>query len=601
MGSKINTRPDLQKLIIYIVLTIVTLAVFWQINKFEFINLDDPVYIKDNLGIRSGITLNSIMWALNTRHADLWNPLVWLSFMLDYQLYGFRAGGYHVTNLILHIFSSLLLFWLFCRMTGELWKSAFVAAFFALHPLHVESVVWVSERKDVLSAFFWMLTLCLYIRYTEKPFVRRYLMVLCSFILALMSKPMVVTLPLIMILLDYWPLSRCRIKAESKKQTIILRQLKEKMPFIILSIIVAIVTLQTPQDNLPHKIIPLGNRLANAPVAFVAYLGTTLWPKDLAIFYPFNTQIPVWQTVGSLLMIIVITTLVMMMKNKSPYLVSGWLWYVITITPVIGLIQISAYSMADHYHYLPSIGIATILAWSIPSLIPCKELRKKIVFPAGIFLTAMMALLSWNQCNYWENSIKLFSHALRVTKDNTMVHNILGFSLVENGKIKEAIAHYDEAIFIAPDHVYAYINRGNAYAKFGQYERAMDDYNMAIKLAPDFAQGYYYRGTAYGKLLGQYNLALDDLNKTIILKPDYVDAYNNRGIVYTRINMYEKAMDDFNKAVLLRPDYINAYENRAFIYLNQGDRVSGCRDAKKACELGSCAVLQAVGSQGLCN
>ena len=596
MLSIINISTKEQKLIVYILLAVVTLAVFWQVNQFEFINLDDGVYVKDNLHIQSGITLDGIRWAFNTRYAELWNPLIWLSFMLDYQLYCLNAGGYHITNLILHILSTLLLFWLFNRMTNEIWKSAFVAALFALHPLHVESVVWVSERKDVLSAFFWMLTLSFYVYYTEKPAAKRYLLVLFSFILALMSKPMVITLPVIMILLDYWPLKRF----ESKKNNFILWQLKEKIPFITLSIIIVIAILHTPQNNIPHKIISLGDRIANAPIAFVAYLGKTFWPQNMAIFYPFSTQIPVWQIFSASLIILVITILVIIMAKSLPYVFTGWMWYAVTITPVIGLIQISAYSMADHYYYLPSTGIAIMLAWGIPSLIKIEKIRKNILFPAGIISIAIMGLLSWNQIGYWENSIKLFNHALRITKDNTMVHNLLGFTLFEKGKIREAIYHYDKAILIAPDYTYAYANRGNAYAKLGQYERAMEDYNMVVNLEPDFADGYYYRGTAYGKLLGLYKLALDDFNKAILLKADYVDAYNNRGIVYTKMNIYEKATDDFNRAILLQPNYANAYDNRAFIYLSQGDSVSGCRDAKKACELGHCATLKSAVSQGLC-
>ena len=253
MLNKINISPGKQKLIVYIVLTVVTLAVFWQVNQFDFINFDDNVYVTENIHIQSGITLDGFRWAFSTTYAEFWHPLTWLSLMFDYQLYGLNAGGYHLTNLILHILSTLLLFWLFNRMTGAIWKSAFVAAFFALHPLHVESVAWIAERKDVLSAFFWMLTLCLYVYYTEKPVIKRYLLVLFSFVLALMSKPMVVTLPVIMILLDYWPLKRF----ESQKGNLILWQLKEKIPFFILSAVFSIITLYAQIQSLSFKIYSL--------------------------------------------------------------------------------------------------------------------------------------------------------------------------------------------------------------------------------------------------------------------------------------------------------------------------------------------------------
>jgi hypothetical protein len=378
-----------QKLIVYIVLTAVTLAVFWQVNKFDFVNFDDQLYVTENSIIQSGITLDGIRWAFSSKYFGLWNPLVWLSFMFDYQLYGLNAGGYHLTNLILHLMSALLLFWLFCRMTGEIWKSAFVAALFALHPLHVESVAWISERKDVLSAFFWMLTLCLYVYYTEKPAVRRYLLVLFSFVLALLSKPMVVTLPLILILLDYWPLKRF----ESKKANLVLWHLKEKFSFFVLSIILVIVTLYNPdKQETSFKAISLSSRLANAPVSFVTYLEKTFWPHDMAVFYPFSTQIPIWQVIGAFLLIIIITAAVIVMAKRLPYFFAGWMWFAITIVPVIGIIQIGDFAMADRYHYLPSIGIAIMLAWGLPPLFRSENTRKNILMPAAIIMAAMPLL-----------------------------------------------------------------------------------------------------------------------------------------------------------------------------------------------------------------
>ena len=375
----INSRSQIQILIVYIVLTVVTLAVFWQVNQYDFVNFDDNVYITDNFHIQQGITLDGFRWAFSTiskEYADLWHPLIWLSFMSDYQIHGLNAGGYHLTNLILHILSSLLLFWLLNRMTGAIWRSAFVAAVFALHPLHVESVAWIAERKDVLSAFFWMLTLCFYIYYTEKPVIRRYFLVLVSFILALMSKPMVITLPIVMILLDYWPLGRF----QSKKGNLILWQLREKIPFFVLSAVLVIISLYTPERP-PVKQLPFSSRLANAPVSFVTYLEKTFWPHDMAIFYPFPFQIPLGQVLGATLLIIIISVAVVVMVKRLPYLFVGWFWYVISITPVIRIIQIGDYAMADRYHYLPSIGIAVMLAWGIRLLLKAKIHAKRFYCP----------------------------------------------------------------------------------------------------------------------------------------------------------------------------------------------------------------------------
>jgi Tfp pilus assembly protein PilF len=614
MLNKIKISPDRQKLIVYLILIVVTLAVFWQVNQYDFINYDDNVYVTENSHIQSGITLDGFLWAFSTRYVDLWNPLVWLSFMFDYQLHGLNAGGYHLTNLILHVMSALLLFWLFNRMTGAIWKSAFVAALFALHPLHVESVAWIAERKDVLSAFFWMLTLCLYVYYTEKPVIRRYLPVLLCFACALMSKPMVVTLPIVMILLDYWPLDRLqsrkivanmpevmsvssnqgkkknKLEKEALKENISpprvrklsepriagiipLWQLWEKIPFFILSVVIVIITLYNPGnpdilDNPGSKLIPFISRLTNAPVSFVTYLEKTFWPHDMAIFYPFPSQIPAWQVTGAYLLIIVISVAVIVMIKRRPCLFTGWMWFAITIAPVIGIIQVSIstpYAMADRYHYLPSIGLAVMLAWGIPSLIKSEAIRKKFLFPAGILFLAILSFLSWNQCGYWQNSITLFDHTLKVTDNNWL----------------------------------AYYSRGDAYYILGNYRQAIEDYGRAIEIIPNYAKVYYSRGDAY-YVLGNYRQAVEDYGRVIEIKPGYADAYANRGDAYKGLGNYRQAVEDYGRAIEIKPDSVAAYNNRALVYLTQGDNISGCRDARKACELGNCKLLEAANTRGLC-
>lgn len=563
MLTKLKISTGNKKLIVYIVLIAVTLAVYWQINQYDFVNLDDNVYVIQNRHIQSGITPKEFRWAFSTYYYHLWHPLIWLSFMFDYQLYGLNAGGYHLTNLALHILSTLLLFWLFNRMTGAIWKSAFVAAFFALHPLHVESVAWISERKDVLSAFFWMLTLCLYVYYTEKPLIKRYLLVLFSFICALMSKPIVITLPIIMILLDYWPLRRFQLQ----QGNMILRQLKEKTPFFILSAVLVIITLYIPNDQATSlKGFSLSSRLGNAPVSFMVYLEKTFWPHDMAIFYPFTEQIPLWQVLGATLLIIIISAAIIVTARRFPYLLVGWLWYAITLVPVIKIIQVGFDSMADRYLYLPSVGIAVMLAWGIPSLIKSDERRKNILFPATTAFLAILAVLTWQQCHYWKNSIALFSHALRVTKDNYLAHNNLSAALIKEGKFEEAIEHCNEIIRIKPYYnTTSYISRGNAYANLGKYQQAIDDFN-----------------------------------KSIVLKPDYPVPYFNRGCIFVKIGRYQDALEDFNKAIRLKPDYIDAYNKRMVVYLNQGKKELGCYDAQKACALGNCKALQATKSKGDC-
>jgi len=558
-----NINPKKQILIVYIVLILVTFAVFWQVNQFDFV-YDDIVYVTGNSHIQSGITLDGLRWAFSTTYAEFWHPLTWLSLMFDYQLHGLNAGAYHLTNLVLHILSTLLLFWLFNRMTGAIWKSAFVAAFFALHPLHVESVAWIAERKDVLSAFWGMLTLCLYVYYTEKPIIRRYLLVLFGFVCALMSKSMVITLPVIMILLDYWPLSRFRIGIESKKDKLFLWQLKEKLPFFILSAVFVIITIYA--HNKQHsKIYPLSYRLTNAPVAFVTYLGKTFLPHDMAIFYPFSEHLPLWQVLGATLLIIIISVVVIVMMKRQSYLFVGWLWYAITILPVIGIIQIGDFAMADRYIYLPSIGISIMLAWGIPLLFPNENISKKVLFPVGIAAIVILAILTWQQCGYWKNSITLFRHALQVTKDNYVAHINLGLALFPEGKVEEAIYHYNRAINIAPDYSGAYNNRGGAYMILGQYQHAIEDYNETIRLKPDLASAYY-----------------------------------NRGFVYSTLGKYQRAVEDYNEAIRLQPYYALFYNNRGAAYLKQGNKEQGCRDAQKACAWGDCDAIKWAKGQGYC-
>jgi Tfp pilus assembly protein PilF len=637
--TNISTRRE--RLIVYIVLAVVTLAVYWQVNQFDFVSFDDNNYVTENRNIQSGITPDSIRWALSTTYFDGWHPPIWLSFLLDYQLYGLNAGGYHLTNLILHIMSVLLLFWLFSRMTGAIWRSAFVAAFFALHPLHVESVAWISERKDVMSMLFGILTLCLYVYYTEKPVMKRYLPVLFSFALALVCKPMVVTLPVMMILLDYWPLTRLQSrkietkpesvpavanketkKNKSKKGTlkenisppvtpkssetriggiIPLWQLREKTPFFILSAVFSIITIYAHPDKSANH-FPLVSRLANAIVSFVVYLEKTLFPYNMAVYYPFPSHIPAWQVIGASLLIILITVSVIVMAKRLPYLFVGWFWYAITIAPVIGIIQISVsapYAMADRYHYLPSVGLAVILAWGIPFLIKREDIQKKILLPAGIIVIAAGATLTWIQCHYWKNSMELWNHALKVTKDNYIAHNNRGTIYGSLGQDGAAMDDFNQAIHQNPNYADAYNNRGNIYKKLGQYRLAIEDNNKAIQLNPYSDKYYNNRGNTYS-FLGQHQSAIEDYNRAIRMNPYFAESYSNRGNIYNNLGQYQLAAEDYNQAIRLKPDYADAYNNRAFVYLKTENTNLGCIDAQKACELGVCATLNFAKAKGFC-
>lgn len=549
--------------VVYILLTAVTFIVYRQVTGFDFINLDDPIYVIANSYLKSGFTLDSIRWAFSIKDVG-WDPLTFISLMFDYRFYGLNAGGYHLTNLILHILSTLLLFWLFHRMTKEIWKSAFVAALFALHPLHVESVAWVSERKDVLSAFFWMLTLCLYVWYTEKPAIKRYLLVLFSFALALSSKPMAVTLPVVMILLDVWPLKRFALHRGS----LISWQLKEKAFFLILSFIIVIITVFNPVKYAgPYRdVIPSGIRLLHAPVSFMTYPAKIFWPDNLSILYPFPGKLPFWQAGGALLLIVIITAAVIAGYRRKPYLLVGWLWYSIAILPVIGIIQVKNEAMADRYTYLPSIGIFVMLAWGMPLLIEQNKLRKMILWLSGTAVLAVLAVLTWTQCGYWKNSVTLYNHALHVNGKNYRAGKYLGIYLYDAGNFRQAV----------------------------------NQFNNTLRIKPDDAEAYYFLGNLHYQL-GEHQLSLDNYNKAILLKDDVALTYHNRGVTRYELRQYVPASEDFSKSLTLDPTLASAYAFRGSAYFKMGKKELVCPDYRKACLLGECKPLQWAKSQGLCN
>jgi tetratricopeptide (TPR) repeat protein len=345
--------------------------------------------------------------------------------------------------------------------------------------------------------------------------------------------------------------------------------------------------------------LPFSERVANAITSYVSYLGKIFWPVDLAVFYPYENSFPLWQILLSCFILIGITIVVTYAIRKLPFLFVGWFWYLGTLIPVIGLVQVGKQALADRYTYLPSIGIAIMLAWGIPFLFPREDMRKKILFPAGIACLVIMAVLTWQQCGYWKNSIELWNHALQVTKDNYIAHNSLGVALIDEGKIEEAIDHYNKAIHMNHNYIIAYNNRGLSHLKLGLYQKALDDFNEAMRLKPDFADPYNNRGFAYAKL-AQYQLAIEDFNKAIGLKPDYAEACNNRGAIYAKFGQYQSAIQDFNNAISLKPDYAEAYKNRGLAYLLQGNKQLGCLDARKACALGNCKTLEAAKSKGYC-
>ncbi len=646
LSSKATQHKILLPVLICLALAILTVITFWSLKDCGFINLDDNVYVYENAYVQSGLNWHSIGQAFFfsselVNESGHWHPVTWLSLMLDYQIFGLNPSGYHLINLLFHVMNTILLFLILRRMTKTLWPSAFVACLFAIHPLHAESVAWIVERKDVLSTFFFMLTMGAYSYYVEHPGFRRYFFVLLFFVLGLMSKPMLVTLPFVLLLLDYWPLQRFqettpdhKMQPEVSKQVTSDKQKKkfkskqtvkeilevkkpadleykwsliypllwEKVPLFILSIFSSIITLVAPQIAGAvsyFEVPPLGVCIGNAFISYIAYIGKMIWPNNLAVFYPYPKFLIPWQVLGSVFLLIAITLVVIRRVKRSPYLAMGWLWYIGTLVPVIGIVQAGAQAMADRYTYIPLIGLFIVVAWGVPDLLKKWNYRKEILLTISILIVLCLSIKTWTQIGCWQNNFTLYDHTLKVTDNNWLAYTNRGFAYNGLGNYRQAIEDLNRAIEIKPNYAEAYTNRGNAYGGLDNYRQAIEDYGEAIRLKVDSDRIYYDRGTLYAKH-GQYQLAIEDLNRAIVLNPYYIKAYNNRGIVYTQMDIYQKALEDFNEAIRLKSDYADAYNNRARVYLTQSDNISGCRDARKACELGNCKLLEAAQGRGLC-
>ena len=590
--------------LIIICLTVASLATFGRILGNDFINFDDTVFIIENQNIQSGFTLQSIQWAFSTIHHSYWHPLTWLSITLDWSLFGSNAGGHHLVSLFLHIGAVVMLFLFLYKTTNNIWPSAFAAAFFAFHPLRVESVAWTAERKDVLSMFFGMSTLYAYSFYAEKSNLFRYFLCLGLFICSLMSKPMMVTIPFVLLLMDYWPLGRWPVLLFSSgrawKSAGVLIQ--EKIPFLILTIVASILAFWA-QNKIGTVVsmeqLPFFVRSTNAIYAYIAYLGKIFFPHDLAILYPYEYLFPLWQILSFFCIFLCATIIVFYFIRRIPFLFVGWLWYLGTLVPVIGFIQVGYQSMADRYTYLPSIGIAIILAWGVPLLFPNKNIRNKVLFPSAIFVLLVFIIFTYQQCGYWKNSITLYNHSLQGTKDNLLLQTNLAIALSAEGKKVEAITIYDRLIRLAPNMSALYYNRGNVFADLRKYQKAIEDYNRAIHLDPQYADAYNNRGTIY-EAMGQYQKAIEDCSKAISITPGYV-AYFNRGNNYNRIGRNELALMDFSQAISIKPDFADAYNNRGVTYITQGKNKEGCRDAHTACKLGNCNLSRTVQDQRVCS
>jgi protein O-mannosyl-transferase len=513
-------------------LALLTWGVFAQTLRYDFVNYDDPSYVYQNTRITSGFSLSNIVWAFTHVHSGNWHPLTTITHMLDCQLYGLKASWHHFTNVLLHTIAVVLLFLALQRMTGALWQSAFVAAVFAVHPLHVESVAWIAERKDVLSAVFFMLTLLAYFHYTRAPSTGRYLLVALGVALGLMSKPMLVTLPLVLLLLDYWPLDR--IKGQSSGATRPLLQVViEKIPLIALSVVSSIVTFLAQREAIGWtEQLPIMDRLSNAIVTYVVYIWQMLWPAKLAVFYPHpENRLPIWAIFLAVIVLVGITAAAFILRKKAPYFITGWLWYLGMLVPVIGLVQVGWQGHADRYTYLPQIGLYIAVTWAVADATVSWRFQRTTL---GVVAALLLSVLSWRarlQTTYWRDSETLFTHALAVTSKNDVALNNLGIIFLDKGQLDEAILKLRAAIDLRPDNGPAHDNLAKALLQKGQLPEAMVQYRKFLEIEPKNVEARNTLGTALIQQ-GRVSEAIAQWQEALAIQPNNGNAASNLAWVF---------------------------------------------------------------------
>jgi len=592
----------------FLALILLTCAAYWQIQHAQFVNFDDTLYVTEAPQVQQGITLDGIRWAFTTFDAANWHPLTWLSLMLDYQILGLNPGGFHRTNLLLHVFSALLLFHFLYRTTGSLGKSFWVAALFAVHPLHVESVAWIAERKDVLSGFFFMLTLLAYLGYAEKPGIRSYCWVFTAFAAGLMAKPMLVTLPCLLLLLDYWPLNRFKTEEPGAGAFWRLgtRFAIEKIPLFGLTILSSVITIVAQHNSgsvVSLERIPFEFRIANTPLAYVAYLSKTLWPQDLAVYYPYPETMSILMITGAVLLLLAITLPALLGSRRVPFVIVGWLWYLGMLVPVIGILQTGMQVTADRYTYLPIIGLFIAVAWGGGALITRLRIPGVFLNLIATAIVVAMAVLTAHQVRYWNDSIALFRHATQVLPRNDLAHYNLGCALLEKNDLDEAEAQFREAVRIKPQYADALSNLAFTLSQKEEYDEALVYYQKALNLEPDkintacnmavtlqrigkndearkvYRDSLAFRPNdvvllkSYGKFLmgqGDLDTAIQVFMKIITLDPGNDDAHNDLGTLFARKGDFDQSTAEFKKARQCNPNNIDAGLNLGINWIRQG-------------------------------
>src|SRR6476620_856106 len=582
-------RPRFLILYLCAGLALVTWVAFFPALQNNFVNFDDHTYVYENPKVVAGLTRSGITWAFTHFHSSNWHPLTWLSHMLDCQLYRLNAGGHHFTSVLLHAVVAILLFIVLQKMTGAVWRAAFVAAVFAVHPLRVESVAWISERKDILSGLFFMLTLAAYVKHARAPSVGRYLVVVLLYALGLMCKPMLVSLPLVLLLIDYWPLRRFTDPSSARRLFI------EKLPLIGIAALSCIVTLfaqRSTTASIAH--IPLAWRVGNAAVACMTYIVQMVWPLHLAPFYPHpadeqlapgvTDQLPAWQIVRAIVVIICISIAAVLLRKERPYVFTGWCWYLIMLGPVIGIVQVGLQAHADRYTYLPQIGLYILVSWSVAHLIAWRRAGHRILTSAAVIVLVSLTWIARAQVRYWHDSETLWEHSLAVTKDNDVPHYGLGDVYFARGELNKALAEFRSALYLRPDSPYAHNDIGLVLTKMGRLDEAVDHLNAAIRILPNHPMAHLHLGNALLQK-GQTSGAIKEFEQQLALQPDDAAAHCDLANALADQGQLSQAIAQYEKAIELRPDRAEAYYDLGNCYLQQGNPEKAIKQYEQALKL----------------
>ena len=555
---------------VFCLLAVLVSGIYCKTIRHDFLNYDDETYVTANQHVRNGLDARGIGWAFTASRASNWHPLTWISHMMDVHLWGMNPGGHHFTNIVFHLINSFLIFFLLYRMTGKYWQSGFVAVLFAVHPLHVESVAWVSERKDVLSTCFGMLTLWSYLRFIERPGLDRYFPIVIFYTLGLMAKPMLVTLPCVFLLLDYWPLKRFNGDSHNTVQEggasfgrRFLSLAAEKLPLVLIAAGSSLITIWAQNKGGAVGTIvmfPFWDRAANASISYVAYIQKMMWPFGLSAIYPYPAGFSISEIVSSGIVLLLISLLGVLTARRFPYGIVGWLWYLGTLVPVIGLVQIGSQSMADRYTYIPLIGLFIIIAWGIGDLVVRLPHRKVFLSLGAMVFGVSLTITAYVQAGYWKNSTALFQHAVAVTSRNWTAYNNLGCALSAKGRVEPAIECFEAALAINPGYGDARFNLGLAYISAKRLQDAEKQLNILFQQRPDDKEVNIHLGMIY-TLQNRWEKAIEQYTRASVLDPDDAGVLNNLGVVYAKKGDLEKALWFFQKAVALNPVFKDAVIN----------------------------------------